>query len=120
MYLQTWALDALVDVLAQQREEARDTGALAVAPAALALGRLLLGLGLGSLGGLPLDRRRGLRTVGDEEGARGVVVVVGLLGHAAPEVGLAEVVHVEDGLAKSREALGHAHAGTGLCRFREA
>ena len=113
----TWALHALVDVLAEQREEARDTRALAIIPS-LAL-RGLPPIDLGFLGGLPLDRRRGLRTVGDEEGA-GSVVVVGLLGDAAPEVGLAEVVHVEDGLAKSREALGHAHAGTGLCRFREA
>ena len=117
--LQTWALYTLVDVLAQQREEPRDARALAVVPSVALRGLPLVDLGF--LGRLPLDRRRRLRAVGDEESAAGgVVVVVRLLGDAAPEVGLAEVVHVKDGLAKSREALGHAHARARLCRFQGA
>ena len=97
--MQTWTLHALVYVLAEQREEARDTRALAIIPSLSLRGLPLVDLGF--LGGLPLDRGRRLRAVGDEEGsARGVVVVVGLLGNAAPEIGLAEVLNVEDGLAK--------------------
>ena len=95
----TWAFHALVDILAQKRKETRDAGALAIIPSLSLRGLPLVDLGF--LGGLPLDRGRRLRAVGDEEGsARGVVVVVGLLGNAAPEIRLAEVLHVEDGLAK--------------------
>ena len=97
--MQTWAFHVLVDILAQKRKETRDAGALAIIPSLSLRGLPLVDLGF--LGGLPLDRGRGLRAVGDEEGSTGgVVVVVGLLGNAAPEIGLAEVLNVEDGLAK--------------------